>query len=303
MCIAPKTIKVLRGPEWCDETVSCGHCWQCRSNNVSDYVGRSLCEASTSDATLAITLTYAPRDDLAEKVITPRHLQDFIRALRKRGHLVRYLACGEHGEKKGRAHFHAVLFFRYKPGVSKQDTPSRMWPQKTMFHLDEWPHGHVFVDHDADDKALRYVCKYILKYEGTESWFTCSKKPPLGAAFFKQKAQLLAKNNVLPVSFSYQPPNGTPGRSYHLTGASRRDYLLEICRNLDLDRKDMLERASKWVETALQKAWKADHIKNATPLTFEELAESIRFEQEWGAKVFTAEWEKRFLKKNRKRKY
>lgn len=219
MCITKNTIYVEKGPGHEEIMVPCGQCWQCRANRVNDYEGRALCEAAMSRHTVTLTLTYAPRSDGADKILTPKHFQNSIRALRKRGHCLRYLVCGEYGELKGRAHFHAVLFF-------KNDPPEM--PQKTNFHADWWPHGHIFADHNIDPRTLRYVMKYILKEEYGKHWFSLSKKPALGAEWFKEKARRNVDAGVMPSRFVYHPPGGWKGREYLMSKTTRRDYLAEI---------------------------------------------------------------------------
>lgn len=266
MCITPSYIWVERGPKNVQQPVACGLCWRCRSNRVSDYVGRSLCEASFAKSTCAITLTYAPRDDLADKVITPSHFQDFIRSLRKRGHDIRYLVVGEYGEMRGRAHFHALLFFRGEP---------LQIPNKINTHIDAWPHGHVFADWDADDKAVRYICKYLLK--GKSEWFSISKKPPMGADFFEQKARRMAELGVWPTSFEYQPPFAPDNRRYLLTGATRRDYLLALIKHHGRDPD--LASLNEWVAKAFEKVIKDRDLALRGPDIFEDFKEAFEERQ------------------------
>ena len=111
MCINPSFIWVQCGPKWEKQPVGCKACWRCKRNRVNDYVGRCLAEAAVSSHTCVVGLTYAPRDDLADKLLQPRHFQLFMKLLRRAGHKVRYFVAGEYGDEKGRAHFHAILFF------------------------------------------------------------------------------------------------------------------------------------------------------------------------------------------------
>lgn len=256
MCLRPSEVWQERGPGFVQVPVKCGHCWQCRRDRVNDYVGRCLCEASVSDWTLVLTLTYAPdfdehgeplrwRRDGADKVITPLHFQRFIRAVRKRGHFVRYLAAGEYGEAKGRAHFHVCLFGKGEP--------LKIPLQQNTHRLDLWPHGHIWADGIADEKTLRYVCKYLLKkdmsyQEYKEHWITCSKKPPLGDAFFDALAARNANLQALPASFSYVPP-GSNGGVYRMTGATRREYLRRLCERMTVKR----EALNEWAQMSLDK--------------------------------------------------
>lgn len=272
MCINPSYVWMKRGPKWEKQPVPCRQCWRCKKNRIDDYAGRALCEAATSDLVCTVTLTYAPRDDLADKVLHPSHFQLFIKRLRRAGHKVRYLVAGEYGELKGRAHFHAILFFSklvprveqfplyansippaykadYPKGKSQDDAPfCREIAQMRMVHIREWPHGHVKVDWSQSEKAIRYVCKYLLADDKNRAWFSVSKKPALGAAWFAQKAQRAKELGVLPSSFEYIPPGSTRKAPYLVTGATRRDYLNAITQD-ENDRP----RMSEWVLKSFDK--------------------------------------------------
>lgn len=271
MCISPSHVWVQRGAEWEKVPKPCGDCWRCRENYISDYTGRCLAEAATSEAACVLNMTYAPREDLADKVLYPRHFQDFIRALRKRGHKVRYLVAGEYGELKGRAHFHAILFFKVlKARPVKRPVPFYNWdhiqepetsgpfcrevPHNEMCHISEWPHGHVTCDWDFRDKAVRYCVEYLRK-DRENSWFSVSKKPPLGAEWFAQKAAIARELGVLPSKFEYAPPGAEPGKRYLMTGATRRDYLAACKPELH-----STDRMSEWVLKTFEKhklaAWR-----------------------------------------------
>lgn len=305
MCKTPTFVWVQRGPKWEKQPVPCRKCWQCIRGRVNDFVGRALCEAATSEVTCTVTMTYAPRDDLADKIIHPRHFQLFMKLLRRAGHKVRYMAVGEYGSEKERAHFHAVLFFQhmatppawavqprykadYPEGVSQDDAYfCRDIAQMRMTHIREWPHGHIQVDWNADERSLRYVCKYLLKPEKHNAWFTLSKRPALGNEWFMQKAALAKSLGVLPVEWSYLPPGGNPKRKYMITGATRRDYLNAITTN-----PDDKPRMSEWTLKTFEKHERArllDYL-NKLPLEVQEQAFNARRsdteEQETTERVF-----------------
>lgn len=272
MCINPSYVWVTRGPKAEKQPVACRQCWRCRKNRVDGYVGRALCEAAESAEVCTVTLTYAPRTDLADKLLHPAHFQLFIKRLRRAGHKVRYLVAGEYGDTRGRTHFHAILFFerlvplaeqfplygsgivpRYKAdypeGQSADDAPfCREIPQKRMVHIREWPHGHINADWSRSERAIRYVCKYILADDKNRAWFSLSKKPPIGAAWFARKAETAKSLGVLPSSFNYLPPGAERSRPYLLTGALRRDYLNAIT----VDPADK-PKLSEWVRATFEK--------------------------------------------------
>ena len=285
MCINPSYVWQCIGSEWRKQPTACRQCWRCKKNRINDYVGRCLAEAATSLHVCAITLTYAPRDDLADKVLNPRHFQLFMKLLRRAGHKVRYLVAGEYGDLKGRSHFHALLFFtEMQPGdkpvvynwghLADPSTSGRFCrqiPNMDMVHIREWPHGHVKVDWSADEKAVRYVCHYIFSDDKNNGWFSLSKKPALGAEWFARKAKLAREFGVLPSSFNYLPPGASRDKRYLATGATRRDYLNAITQ----DSAD-LPRMSEWVAKTFEKHARKrllDELESQSPEELEAAAE------------------------------
>lgn len=223
MCVDLKEYTILRDEGGVDRYQgACGRCWQCKRNKINDYVGRGLCEAETAVASATVSLTYAPRNDGAEKLLDPTHFTDFIRVLRDRGTLVRYIVAGEYGEERGRSHFHAVLFFHSQPPKWR----GGVGPDGTMLreHWDEWPHGHMCVDWQATSKSLRYCMWYIQKPE--RGWFSLSKKPVIGWPFFQRRAEEYAQTGTVPQAWTYWPPRGESHVKFYLTGATRRDLCL-----------------------------------------------------------------------------
>jgi len=259
-----------------------------------------MAEASTSAVTATVSLTYAPREDLADKVLHPRHFQLFMKLLRYAGHKVRYLVAGEYGETKGRAHFHALLFFEHlEPLADRGPVPGynpdhkfdpaqsgpfcREIPQKRMVHIREWPHGHISVDWSASEKSARYVCKYLLADNKNNAWFSLSKKPALGHVWFARKAALARELGVVPASFQYLPPGGNRDKPYLMTGATRRDYLNAIT----VDPADR-EKMSEWVQKSFDK-YQLQAMKdrfNALPVAdqvehFDRLFETLQASKAW----------------------
>lgn len=306
MCLTPSFIWLQRGPKFEQQPVPCKVCYQCKSARHNDFVGRSLAEASTSHATVTLTLTYAPRDDLADKILHPRHFQLFIKQLRFARHKIRYLVAGEYGETYDRTHFHVILFIEQFGATSKQ-MPFYNWghlkdpttsapfsdliPQKTRTHVREWPHGHVFADWSADIRAIGYVCKYLLPDDKTRSWISMSKKPALGAAYFAAKAAENKRLGVLPSNFVFYPPGGRPDRSYPITGATRRDYLNAITTD-PADRAGMSEWCLKSFDKfAKARAIAAGHewVKNNPEQALAAFLEQLTASHDVNAKVFLAQ--------------
>jgi len=260
ICISPSWVYLDKGPNPQRQQVACRKCWQCNRKRVNDFVGRALCEAAYSDYTMTLTLTYAPgRTDGADKYLTPSHFQKFIRALRNSHHKIRYIVVGEYGETRSRAHFHCVLFGtdtyhpvtgqrRSRPQACSATDPTQLLgdiPNKENCHIPEWPHGHVWADFDADEKALRYTLKYVLKSEDKSNhWFSLSKKPTIGRRFFKEKAERHRSTGIFLRGLDYLPPGGTKSRPYQMSGATLRDCILDIIDG----QEDLMPYSTNWAK-------------------------------------------------------
>lgn len=258
MCTHPTFTWVELAPDHrIKQPVQCRKCWQCRYNRVSDYVGRVLCENAFSKQSCQLTLTYRDskeRDnDLAHKLLTPKHVKQFVKNLRNEGHKIRYLVCGEHGSLYDRTHFHMMLF-----GTANRDAktnPFQIPNKKNYQTFAPWSHGYTYADQDSDEKAARYCCKYILHPQKKgQRWFSLSKKPPLGAEFFEQKARRDAELGVFPSSFSYMPPGGNSNRAYYMTGTTRRNYLATLLKYARTEYNP--DQMNEWVEKAVEKVEK-----------------------------------------------
>lgn len=278
-CKDPKLVWIERGPKWELTPMPCGKsdCRPCQYSKLCDYVGRCLAEAAYSRASYCLTLTYAPdpdwdrvtvpsRRDGADVAITPSHFQKFIRKLRRRGHVVRYCAAAEFGERKGRVHFHAALFFKDSPKALPD------WPDDCDFWAPEWPHGHIRGVWSQSHKSFAYVCKYILKdVERPGHWFMPSKKPLLGWEFFEEKAQYLAARHLWPASFQYMPPGGNRRLPYVMSGATRRDFMARLIELRGFSPPE--GTVNEWVYASARKVAKHKVLQEAKNLDYAQLWE------------------------------
>lgn len=118
-----------------------------------------------------VTLTYDPAKLPADNSLSKEVLQTFVRDLRYRtgkAVKVRYLGCGEYGTRKGRAHYHLLVFgFSFPDRVKWQKT--RQGHQLYRSELLElvWPHGFALVG-DVTFESARYVGGYAMKKIGGE---------------------------------------------------------------------------------------------------------------------------------------
>jgi len=214
MCVEPTFLQD-------GQKVACRYCWQCIENRTNDLVGRCIAESHTSDATLSVTLTYAKTDERTA-VLHYGDFQQFIKRLRYHGYKVRYLVAGEYGSRKGRAHWHAVLFFTGK-------IPDE--PEETRINWKYWPHGYSYFQAGHSYSAIRYAVKYALKDQKQKVFvnhLAMSKKPPLGHDFFIGLAQDHVRAHLSPQNPSYSFRDVFDGkqkrRKFWLYGRMREIY-------------------------------------------------------------------------------
>lgn len=181
MCLRPIWIPVPGYPT--GVYVKCKACPWCKGNRVNDWAGRCVAEQQFSTAVVAITLTYAktiPGAGLDEHY---RDVQLMLKRLRKDRYKVRYVVAGEYGERKGRVHWHAILFFRGAVPPVEYGTKFYNWKY--------WPHGYAFLQ-SPDFEGMTYVLKYTLKDDSAQAneakRLHMSKYPPIGAEFFQSLA-------------------------------------------------------------------------------------------------------------------
>jgi hypothetical protein len=155
---------------------------------VDDWVGRNIAERRTVKNANFVTLTYGRDltygsiDHLRAAVLTYSDVQKYLKYLRVDGYPMRYFVSGEYGSKKGRAHWHILLYWH--DAVPEHEI-------RQNFMQRHWPHGWSYWDH-MDAASVRYCCKYLTKDADDAARQSFgpmpSKKPPLGDAYFRELA-------------------------------------------------------------------------------------------------------------------
>lgn len=269
---------MCKSPYWlADGTVTaCHECWQCRERAINDWVGRCVAENKTSVGAHLVSLTYGRNrvneaDHERVVALTYSDVQKFLKMFRRHGFPVRYLVAGEFGGKKGRAHWHILLFWqkRIPPGIELD---------KDMFNLprfdengeqavDEkgnpsfyWSHGFTHWSKLGAGSA-RYAVKYLQKDMGDEvrqGHFSVSKKPPLGAAYFRGLAERYVAQGLAPQTLEYSYPDVKRRKEngsletipFMLTAKSAElfldHYILTWGVDRPMPRSDLIERYQKW---------------------------------------------------------
>tara|TARA_Y100001968_G_C19441130_1_gene762565 strand:+ start:578 stop:1495 length:918 start_codon:yes stop_codon:yes gene_type:complete len=148
--------------------IPCGRCWGCRLNYARQWAIRCTHEAQYYEEDLKlpscfITLTFDPK--IRNPVsLNKRDFQLFMKRLRKKysNIPIRYFHSGEYGEKRGRPHYHAILFgadFNHDR-VLRHEKPNKLYTSKTLNDL--WPFGFHLIGNVTFETAS-YTARYIMK--------------------------------------------------------------------------------------------------------------------------------------------
>lgn len=239
MCITP--CRLADG-----SLVACRFCWQCENNRVNDLVGRCIAEQQYSLQTFSVTLTYR-EDHPSAVILNYKDVQDFLKRLRRKMGVVRYIVAGEYGSKKGRAHWHIVLFFKSKE-LKRSYNPDDKdpWDYTLNQRIDwkPWPHGFVYFQR-PDYGGFAYAMKYALKdqaMQASSGHLAMSKKPPLGAQFFEELAQRYVDQAIAPKHLFYSFPevldNKRRPREFMIQGKTRENFFSSFQSKWEAQRPD-----------------------------------------------------------------
>lgn len=140
----------------------CGNCLNCVNMNRYHWVKKLELEKKNWDCTYFITLTYS--DSNYPGQLEVKHLQNFIKYLRKENTKIKYFGCGEYGGKTGRAHYHLILFTNKKYDLEfvKQTKTGPLFECKDFnrYWLNK---GYIWVAFDINSASFAYVASYSNK--------------------------------------------------------------------------------------------------------------------------------------------
>lgn len=171
MCVAPVYLPKK------NITVPCGHCIECLQQRSVEWSYRLAVEAKSHEKNCFLTLTYNDDSLPFDFCVSRRELQLFVKRLRKEiaPTRVRFFGCGEYGKKRGRPHYHLVVF-GWSPDdlfyLGKDKKGTVLYRSATVEKC--WKKGFSSVAIDMTPEVLKYVAKYM------------QKRPPGRAAPFVQ---------------------------------------------------------------------------------------------------------------------
>lgn len=304
MCLSPININ--------GQETFCRECWQCKREKLHDYVGRCIAEQETADVTIALTLTYAdpkqrfkmdydfdggwkgeyPPEELLHAMypdaganratLVYKDFQNMLKYLRvadagqhgNRIKKVRYIVAGEYGSKKGRSHWHAVLFIY---GAKAKDALRDMGIEiNKRVKFKAWKHGHTYVQ-NPDMNGFKYVLKYLMKDQEQSvnvSHFAMSKghyregkviDGPIGYDYFMERAEEMVAKGIHYNTLIYKFAKCKDYKGRHIKFRLRgrmREMFEERYTQLwqqKYGKDPITELGEKYLDNATKESWTTDH--------------------------------------------
>lgn len=185
MCLCPIVIKNKKTGDLL--RVSCGKCVECSMQKAEMWAYRITFESSLYEHNCMLTLTYENAVLPKGGTLVLKHLQDFMKRLRKKVGKVRFFACGEYGESAQgthRPHYHIILFCydfpdKYFWKRSKKNKP--IYRSETLEKL--WRFGFSTIS-EVEFDTCKYCALYLQKKptDGRKKPFqVMSRRPGVGA--------------------------------------------------------------------------------------------------------------------------
>lgn len=248
-CYKPMQLKKgsRYGARGIGQIVNCGRCIGCRLEYARQWSVRIMHEASAHEHNAFLTLTYRDADltnGVSKKTgnvratLVPADLQKFWKRLRIDLHRkgrnldvnpIRYFACGEYGDKRGRPHYHACVFGLYPEDAKLYSVKNgnRIYSSESLDRI--WTHGDVRIG-DVTFESASYVARYMMKKhlgkdsdyyenEGIEPEFVrMSRRPGIGAAWFDRfGAEVFPADRIIMRGHKAPPPR------YYLSRLEQKD--------------------------------------------------------------------------------
>ena len=209
----------------------CGRCIGCRLERSRQWALRLVHEKRFHEESAFITLTYDENNLPEGGSLEVKHFQDFMKRLRKRvgSAKLRFFHAGEYGEKKGRPHYHAIIFgASFLEGACDVETTDRgdtTWRSPMLSEL--WPAGINRVG-GVTFESCAYVARYVTKkvygaralshYERFSEltgevfrirpeYCTMSRRPGIGSLHFdKYSGEIYPADEVISRGHPSKPP-------------------------------------------------------------------------------------------------
>lgn len=172
--------------------IPCNNCVGCKLERSRQWAIRMMHESKFHDQNSFLTLTYSDQEVPINYGLDLRHLQLFMKRLRKSlPNKIRFFACGEYGDLLGRPHYHAIIF-----GWDPPDKKLYKVINEKPHYISEalsglWTAG-IATTADVTHESASYVARYCTKKIKTADTFGADRYyrlSPIDGAFHQVRPE------------------------------------------------------------------------------------------------------------------
>lgn len=154
--------------------VPCGKCVPCLQQRAREWGTRLTHEMKYHEKAMFVTLTYSEKNIPENYSLKKRHLQLFIKRLRKRlgKQKIKYYGCGEYGDRFKRPHYHLIIFGIGEETVVRNNTKNVIGGEV----YDCWQLGYVHIG-SVTEGSCQYTTKYMEKQISERVYKASGREP------------------------------------------------------------------------------------------------------------------------------
>lgn len=167
-----RRVVFARGAHGQPLSLPCGRCIGCRLERARQWAVRVMHESKMHDESAFITLTYDDKHLPKGGTLVVEDVQKFLKRLRERVNYgrflclepirIRFFLCGEYGEKRGRPHYHAIIFGFGFPDKVRLAKRGEFAEYSSRLLSESWGNGDARLGTVSFDSAM-YVASYSTK--------------------------------------------------------------------------------------------------------------------------------------------
>lgn len=218
------------------QIIPCGKCIGCRLEYSKDWATKGCLEAESYSENWFLTITYDQEhlpeagtmidpktgEELGQNPFGTLKSEDWTLFLKRvRQHYkrkynhenIRFMACGEYGEKGQRPHYHAIMYNLPIHNMTFHQFNENHEPLYRCLELEEiWGKG-LIVAAEVNWNTCAYVARYITKKVGIPTqdqyykclgiapeFFRMSRKPGIGRTYFEAHKDEIYKKDYLAIT-------------------------------------------------------------------------------------------------------
>jgi len=262
--------KTNYNPSFHQIQLPCTKCIACKLEKAREIAIRCMHETQmhAPEHSHFITLTYSDKN-LGDNKLDYRDIQLFIKKLRKaHNEKIKYLVCGEYGEKHGRKHWHILIWGLHLKDLlpnSKTHSGDTLYSSKTIDNL--WGFNDPTESPSAIGtitlESAGYVARYTTKKTNGQSFARRSTRPAIGAGWLEKYYKDVFNTGTISLASNTNKPVTTTTIPRYYKTWMEKTHPTELENYKQTIHKERIENAKKYDAKERDKYAKENQYRSA----------------------------------------